>query len=475
MVLVDQVIDDLNILHTQTCDEAAFLEQADEYIDSLNLNEAQYDKVIQHLKFELLDVERFVKVNDFKCVSNPRAFFRDAIPSDDGLLSNKIFGITTEERSNIFGYIDLHGWFMDPCCYKTWIRLDKNVRDCVHGIGTYSIDSKGLIVKDPNGETGIEFLRKNIDKISFKPSESIRKNLSIDFLNNNRSKIFIQKYIVIPPFYRDKNTVDAKSVGLGGINKFYTDLIVASNAIETTQDYLFDASEAMKGRVQEAILNLYDWFAGNSNPNIETELGAGMSGKLGLMRRTNMSKTSNFSSRLVITAAELKAETPEEMMVNFDRSALPLSAVMAQFRDFIIFHVRKFFDMEFQGKETYPVINKDGVLKYVVPESPEIYFSDDRIRQEMTRYLEGYNNRFVPIEIPIEGTKDKYYMRFIGTGVDPSVIQKDDSGEFINIDNKESIVNRRATWLDIFYQAAVKAVYRRKVLITRFPIKESVA
>lgn len=470
MFILEQVLEDLGSLYDEASSYDEWLQLADEYLELEGITEVQYDKIVKHIKFEILDVERFVKVNDCKVVSNPRAFFKDAIPSDDGLLSNRIFGITAEERANIFAYIDLHGWFMDPCCYKTWIRLDKNIRNCIHGIGYYSIDDKGLVVEDPKGSNGIDFLRKNIQRIKFKPSDSVKKNLSIDFLNKNRDRMFIQKYIVIPPFYRDKNTSDSRSVGLGGINKFYTNLIVASNAIETTQDYMFDASEPMRGRVQECILNIYDWFAGNANPNIESELGGGMSGKLGIMRRTNMSKTSNFSSRLVISAAELKAETVNDMMVNFDHTALPLAATIAEFRDFIIFHVRRFFDLEFQGKETYPIIDINGQVKYIVPETPEVYFSDDRIREEMMRYLEGYNNRFVPVVIPVEGTKEVYYMRFIGTGVDPSVIQKDENGEFINVSNPESIVNRRMTWLDIFYQAAVKATANRKILITRFPI-----
>jgi hypothetical protein len=88
----------------------------------------------------------------------------------------------------------------------------------------------------------------------------------------------------------------------------------------------------------------------------------------------------------------------------------------------------------------------------------------------MHRFLHGYNNRFVPVEIPVEGTKEVYYMRFVGTGVDPSTIQVDDKGEYVNTSNPESIVNRRMTWCDIFYIAAVEATANKKVLITRFPV-----
>jgi hypothetical protein len=185
------------------------------------LSEAQYNKITEHLRLDILDVERFVVANNCQVISNPRAFVRDSIPSDDGLLSNKIFGITKDDRAGIYAYIDLHGWFLDPSCYKTWIRVDKNIRNIVHGIGTYRINDLGEIVEDPIGKTGIEFLRKNINKIKFKESKSIKRDLKIQYLEQNRNKMFIQKYIVIPPFYRDKNTTNSRVVGLGGINKLY--------------------------------------------------------------------------------------------------------------------------------------------------------------------------------------------------------------------------------------------------------------
>ena len=448
-----------------------FIETGNTFMNFFDaIDEATYNKVTQHIRFEILDIDRFVKVNDCKCVTNPRAFDRGAQPSSDGLLSNEIFGVTDLERSGTFAYIDLHGWFIDPSCYKTWIRLDPNVRNCVHGIGTYSLDKDGYITEDDKGETGINFIKKNIRKIQFKPSKSVKRDLSISYLEKNRDRMFINKFLVIPPYYRDKNTSNSRAVGLGGINKLYTNLMVAANALQTTQDFLFDASDAMNGRVQEAMLNIYDWFIGNNNPNISTDLGIGISGKFGVMNRANLAKTSNFASRLVISAAEVKAERVEDVMVNLDYSAIPLASIMAEFRDFIMFQVRHFFDNEFVGKETYPIIDSKGKVKYVVVEDPEINFSDDRIKLEMDRFVHGYNNRFVPVEIPVEGIREKYYMRFIGTGVSPESVVRTPEGEYVNTENPESIVNRKMTWCDIFYQAAVEATKDKHVLITRFPV-----
>ena len=460
LLSLDNILNELSYIATLSSDITNLIDEANSLLEISNLNEAEYKEVTEHLRLEILNTEKFVLKNDCKPVTNPRAFLRDNIPSDDGLLSNTIFGITKEDRAGIFAYIDLHGWFFDPSCYKTWIRLDKRIRDIVHGIGSYRLNDIGEIVEDEKGQSGIEFLRKNINKIKFKSSESLKRDISIKYLEQNRNNMFIKKYIVIPPFYRDKNTTSSRVVGLGGINKLYNDLIVASNAMTATQDYMFDASDAMAGRVQEILLNIYDWFCGNTNTNINTDLGAGISGKFGVLRRANMSKTSNFSSRLVISAPELKVERPEDMMVSFDKSALPLPACIAEFRDFVMFHTKRFFENEFMGIQTYPIIDKNGKIKYMVPEDPNIVFSDERIKHEMERFIHGYNNRFVPVEIPLEGTKEKYYMQFKGRDVSMSEVGK----------NPETIYNRRLTWCDVFFIACNEAVKDKQILITRFPI-----
>ena len=466
LLSIDSILKEMEYYEENSYDFDDFLNRTDSLLEACAITESDseiYDKITKRLKLDILDVERFVEVNDCKCVSDPRAFKSSGIPSSKGLLSNEIFGVSTEDRQGTFGYIDLHGWFLDPSCYKTWIRLDSKVKNIVHGIKYYRIDEKGLFVEDEeNGETGIDFLKKNINKIKFKPTDSLAKSISLDYLEMNRDKMFIKKYIVIPPFYRDKNTSSGsrKTVGLGGINKIYNNLIVASNALTATQEFGFEADDAMKGRVQELILNIYDWFCGNKNPNLDSDAGQGMSGKLGIFRRTNMSKTANYSSRLVISAADLKVNKPEDLMVNYDKSAVPLYSVITQFRDFVMYNARLFFQNEFMGSQTYPVTDKNGNLKVIIPEDPAVTFSDERIKKEMERFLHGYNNRFVPIEIPVEGSDEVYYMKFKGRGILP--------GESEDKDNP--LIERRLTWCDVFYMAAVEASRDKQILITRFPI-----
>ena len=84
----------MEILSLQSyLNEAAYISDntpdAVDAIDKINTlledtSDMTYNKVTQHLRLEILDVERFVKVNECKCVSDPRPFLRDNIASPEG-------------------------------------------------------------------------------------------------------------------------------------------------------------------------------------------------------------------------------------------------------------------------------------------------------------------------------------------------------------------------------------------------------
>ena len=126
----------------------------------------------------------------------------------------------------------------------------------------------------------------------------------------------------------------------------------------------------------------------------------------------------------------------------------------------MMFHVRKFFENEFEGLMKYPVRDKNGKVEYLTPKDPQIVFSDERIETEMNRYLHGYSNRFIPIQIPVEENNKIYYMRFKGRSnmdTDPAAI--------------DVSFNRDLTWCDVFYMAAIESTKDKMILITRYPIE----
>ena len=91
MLNMNNILRELDYISKTNVDIVSFISEANSLLNSVPLTEVEYNKVTKHLRLEILDVERFVKVNECKPITNPRAFVRDNIPSSDGLLSNEIF------------------------------------------------------------------------------------------------------------------------------------------------------------------------------------------------------------------------------------------------------------------------------------------------------------------------------------------------------------------------------------------------
>ena len=415
---------------------------------------------------EIMDQDKFIKRNDVKQITNPVFFERAGIPTADGLLSNEIFGITKDERSGIYGYIDLHGTFMDPSVYKAMIKLDSNYKKVVSGIGKWAINSKGELVEDEKGSNGIDFIKANFDKIKFKETGSAKRSLKIQYIKKNKDRAFIKKLIVIPAYYRDVASTSG-NVSVGFINKMYSSLISMAASPQEADYYGLSKTNATAGRMQETILAIYDYLSGNTNSMIsDKDQGVGLQGKFGAIRRSVTSKTTDYSCRLVITPYDIKQESIKDSMVDLDHVAVPLSAAITIFYPYMLFYMKRFFENEFPANSTYPCYNpKTGKTEYKHVKDPQIEFSDERLTAEMKKFLHGQSNRLIRIEVPIEDEeKDgmRYYMRFKGNGrfSDPDKA----------LENPESIIQRDLTWVDVFYMAAVEACKDKTSLVTRYPM-----
>ena len=442
---------------------SSLVELINDYSNNIILGEATKQK---HFQMQPLNVAAFIKANNVQEVSDPVFFVRDGIPTPEGLLSNEIFGITKEERANIFGYIDLHDWFMHPLVYKVWSRMDSRIKEIVHGTKTFSIGPDGDFVEDPAGSNGVAFLKNNMDKIKIKQTESRKRDKKIMFIEKYKDVIFMNKFIVIPPYYRDVQHNNGRD-SVGVLNKYYSALIVGVRSLVETEDYGLSMSNAVRGRIQETIVDIYDCLCGTGNSDEMKTNGVGLSKKKGLIRNAVMSKTANDGTRLVLSAPELKVEKLEDLMVDVEHCALPLAAAIVNFKPFIIFWIKRFFENEFGGGTRHQLINTKGEIEWVDVKDPLITFSEDRIKDEIKRFVHGYSNRFSPVEVPLMNGKISY-MRFKGHNATAAEIAA-------NKPNPEAVTisNRKLTWCDIFYMAACDCAENKHILITRFPIDTS--
>lgn len=421
----------------------------------------------EKLVVDLLNPDLLIKVNSLSEVSNPLFFDRNNAPTVDGLLSNEIFGITSDERRNNFAYIDLAEDFMHPLYYSTWCKIDSKIKDCVHETKKFIITSQGYLEESEQGDCGLKWLKKNIDNIRFKSTGSAKRDEKIALLMYKKDKAFMKQLIVLPALYRDVQSSGGKT-GVGEINNLYIQVLIGVRALKDAQDYGFSLGGPNRGRVQDSILTIYDYF-GSGAVLQGANIGGILPGKIGAIRRTGTSKTTDRASRLVITAPELKVERMEDMMVDLTHSAIPLASICVNFYPYMMFHVRRFFENEFGGDYTYNTYDpKTKQIKAMHIKDYQSTFSDERIRKEMERFIHGYSNRLIPVEIPVvEKTTGPVYMKFIGKGSDIESYKKAVEN---NTMDQMPIVDRYMTWCDIFYIAANEFIEDKTVLITRYPI-----
>lgn len=404
-----------------------------------------------------LDQEKLIKENDLQVVTNPVMFNAGNGPTPDGLLSNEIFGITKEERSGIFAYIDLNEYFIQPYYYKVWLKIDKRLRGCIYETQNFKLDSDGYLVEDDNGETGIQFLRKNIDKLKFKTT---KKDEFINVLQDGKKKglLFTKKFVIIPPFFRDVNTTSSGSVGVGEINKLYINLMNNVKSLQGSNDYGLSMAGGTRGRIQDVMLEIYNWFTIGETVVGGEHTGSGIFKKMGLMRRSVMAKTSDYSARLVLSAPPINVNSQKDLMVDLDYSAVPLSAACVISYPYMIYYLRQIFNNEFGGKIYYNIDDNTRIeLK-----DPLLEFSDERFDKEINEFVHGYSNRFKSIKIPnIENRNIN--MRFKGYSISEE--------EYINGKREsEVIIERNMTWVDLLYRAATDIFEDRMVMITRYPM-----
>lgn len=419
---------------------------------------------------EPLDMEKFIKVNELQPVTNPIFFDFNGAPTPDGLLSNEIFGITYNDRANTFAYINLGGeWFINPVFYVTWKTLDRNVVKCVHGTSNFIISKEGYLEENSDGETGIEFLRKNIDRIRFKPSDAQFRKAGIEFMNRFKDRIFIKNYLVIPAYYRDVSTTE-KYMGVGDINKLYAQLLMASNSLKEFDRYGLSLYDANKGRIQELLYNIFEYFTQGTINKVSA--GSGMAKKFGIIDSAVKSKTTDYGSRLVISAPELKVENTSDMICDVDHAAIPLASTIANFFPYVLTYVRQFFENEYTNNSIRTVIDPKTKKQYKVKlKDVRIAFSDDVIKEEMDRFIHGIANRIRYIELPTEDKNIPFvHIVFKGRYVTEEELLDKSKSVYNASDIGAGIIERNMTWVDLFYMAAVEVTRDKMVLITRYPI-----
>lgn len=400
------------------------------------------------MKIELLDTKKFIDINQLQECDSPKLFSNKNMMEPGGILSNEIFGISKDDRKNTFAYISLNKHFIHPHIYGSILkRLFKNISYIVSGLKRFSIVD-GVIYEDENGWTGIDELYNHWDEINWNKSSS-NNDRSLKFLKNTpKNLIFIDKLVIIPPFYRDvmrSNATDT-SDHVNELNTMYSQTIKLVSII--SEGGLFSRTQyTTQAKIQDNLVDIYNYFKDR------------IKSKYGLIKKYLLGKTVDYGTRAVISSYSFRQDRIEEQMIDMYHCVLPLAQCCSTFYKFIHAYLRTFFTRE--------IINNGNLVSYIDETgkeivckiyAPENQFSEKVITNIISDYVENPSNRFKIIKLKAlkpDNTPVTISLRLKGKA-------------FLN--NKLEDIMRPMTITDLLYLAAVDSCEHRHVMISRYPI-----
>ena len=251
------------------------------------------------MKLQLLDIEKFIQENHIKEVtstniqdpSNPSKF------DSNGLWSEDIFGTqNTRQRRETFGYISLRTNIFHPAIYPILLSTNSILKKIIDESIYVTLDNNGIlqVSDEKNGHTGFAYLISIFDKYDIINNSKTEKIEDAKFLEKNREKLIINKWLVIPPGgIRDinlLNLIQKRRIISSEINDLYLDLLNLVNLLPAnTQDQTtIELYGAIVKKIQDSVNNIYNWVKNH------------MRGKRGLFRGAMLMKRTDYCARGVI-------------------------------------------------------------------------------------------------------------------------------------------------------------------------------
>ena len=382
---------------------------------------------------DLLDIDKFIKINSLQEVSDPIFISRNSF-TPRGVLSYEIFGTSIEERRSRMAYIDLHGHYMHPLAAKKLKAYDRKLNDVLMAVGRYKLSAEGELIKDDeNGETGPEFLYKIWGKVKVRDKNSVTTKEIQKFYERPKEKLFITKWLVIPAFFRDINTSTMSfSKSTNTLNNWYSSIISYTQTMSMYTEMFGHMTALTQARVQNLLIEIYK--------HLMEDTIKGNPSKFGMLRRYFQARNVNYSARLVISASNQRKDSYHSVQVKLTEGLVPLAATISCFYPFVVYELKRFFDMNFiQSGQVQVLSRSTGKYEYIT--------------DMITRYLNSPSTRFDLVETPPDKDGKVHTMTING-----------------RFGKSDTTVTRPATVTDILYIVTMRAVKDKHVIVTRYPL-----
>lgn len=418
------------------------------------------------MKVDMFDINKFIELNHCKQVTSPVIFQSNKMPNPDGLLSYEIFGYSEDDRKNVFAYIDLKDYYIHPIVYAMLSARMGSIKYILSGSKYCQIvNGKLTIVPDnsPGSGTGLEFIYKNFEKINWideleeNEIASLDKKTRLKFLKTlTKEEFFVNKWLVLPAHYRE-TSADDSSMG-DVINQLYKDLLAATRSIRS--GFTFEIfGHATKMRVQELLLQIYQTtMTPVSGKSLDVKSGElrGVS-KNSLLARSLMGKTIDHGANTVIVAPITSdADSVNSLPVPFGTAMLPLPTCISLFNPFFVHEVSIILDEYCESLHRF--VQSEYGPQYSVNRSQ---YNSSVVDKIISRFIKSSYERFDPILFEVyENNKLAYDVEF----------NLEEYKSRIDAQNRENAVIRPLTYTDLMYQAAIRILKNKHVLITRHPV-----
>jgi DNA-directed RNA polymerase beta' subunit len=277
------------------------------------------------MKLELLNINDYVENNKLKPITTIRLYEKVEKTDPNGLFSEEIFGrFGSTERRKKFAYIDLKTTVIHPEAFQILTGLDASISKLLTNKMQYIVDDKGFLIEDPqNGSSGISYFISIFKKLDIEKFAKTRPK-NVKFVKDNKDKIFINKYLVLPAGIRDlsiSKTSNQTIVNFSDLSELYTNLIRHTNTLGSNIESLPDEiKNPITEQIQKTILEINNWIKNR------------LKGKSGLIRGGLLRKVIDYSGRLVITT---------DNTIPLGYVGLPWSVVLKLYEPFAINYILK--------------------------------------------------------------------------------------------------------------------------------------
>lgn len=262
------------------------------------------------------NIDEFINKNRCLEVTNIWSFSKTQEPTDDGLYSKRIFGITQKEQSTKFGYINLNQQLVHPRIFIMLSELSSIFPKVIMS-EIKAVITDGMLIIDEKGSNGPGWFYENYSKIKWEKYAKNGNDETIEFFNKTpKNIIFVTKWLVIPALYRPYKEEHGQ-ITEDELTNHYKKLISRANAGKSDNEFMQRMlSNSSKGAVVQKALN-----------DIEEYFLSKLREKWGYVRGSLVSKKMDNVARLVANA---RPDVP------FNCAALPWQVLINIFDAYVV-------------------------------------------------------------------------------------------------------------------------------------------